>query len=71
MHYHGIWDKDELYDLQRDPHEMHNLIDSAEHRQIILDLNKEMFDWLEETDGMLIPLRRDPPYQMKKRRPKN
>ena len=26
MQYHGIWDRYELYDLQRDPEEMHNLL---------------------------------------------
>ena len=26
IQYHGIWDIDELYDLQNDPHEEHNLI---------------------------------------------
>lgn len=59
MHYHGIWDIDELYDLSNDPHEMYNLIDSPEHQDIIRDLNKRLFDWLENTDGMKIPLRPD------------
>lgn len=26
MRYHGVWDRYELYDLQTDPHEQHNLI---------------------------------------------
>ncbi len=26
MRYHGIWDKYELYDLEKDPHEMNNLL---------------------------------------------
>jgi hypothetical protein len=26
MRYHGIWDLNEIYDLQRDPDEMRNLI---------------------------------------------
>jgi len=59
IHYHGIWDNDELYDLKDDPDEMKNLIDSPEHQKLIKQLNKRMFDWLEKTDGMLIPLRRD------------
>lgn len=69
MHYHGIWDKDELYDLQSDPAEIRNLIDSPDHRGIVREMNEQMFDWLEETDGMLIPLRRDPPYQLNERKP--
>ena len=59
MHYHGIWDIDELYDLENDPEETTNLIDSAEHQDLVKQLNKRMFDMLEATGGMVIPLRRD------------
>jgi N-acetylglucosamine-6-sulfatase len=69
IHYHGIWDIDELYDLKEDPAEMHNLINNPEHQKLIKQLNKRMFDWLEETDGMLIPLRRDRGTQQNKRNP--
>lgn len=58
MTYHGIWDLDEFYDLQMDPHEMHNLINEPEHLDLIKDLSKRVFDWLEQTDGLQIPLRR-------------
>jgi arylsulfatase A-like enzyme len=57
MHYHGIWDIDELYDLERDPDEMHNLIDSPGHQQIVEDLKNRVFAWLQTTEGMQIPLR--------------
>jgi N-acetylglucosamine-6-sulfatase len=69
MHYHGIWDKDELYDLQADPDEKHNLIDDPKHKVLVKQMNTKLFDWLERTDGMLIPLRRDSGGQMNKRRP--
>jgi N-acetylglucosamine-6-sulfatase len=69
IHYHGIWDIDELYDLKEDPKEMHNLIDSPKHQKLIKQLNNRMFDWLEKTDGMLIPLRRDRGTQQNKRNP--
>jgi len=59
IHYHGIWDTDEFYDLQNDPDEMHNLIESPEHKELVKEMNKRLFDMLEETGGMLIPLRRD------------
>ena len=26
MHYHGVWDLDELYDIQKDPDQMNNLL---------------------------------------------
>ena len=69
MHYHGIWDIDELYDLQNDPEEMHNLIDSPEHQELVKKLNSMVFAWLEETDGMNIPIRRYSGYRGDKRRP--
>ncbi|MBN2592241.1 MAG: sulfatase [Sedimentisphaerales bacterium] len=69
IHYHGIWDIDELYDLKEDSREMNNLIDSPEHQKLIKQLNDRMFDWLEKTDGMLIPLRRDSGTQQDKRNP--
>jgi N-acetylglucosamine-6-sulfatase len=69
IHYHGIWDIDELYDLKNDPNEMNNLIDSPEHQELIKQLNNRMFEWLEKTDGMLIPLRRDSGGRQDKRNP--
>ncbi|HUU20825.1 MAG TPA: sulfatase [Sedimentisphaerales bacterium] len=69
IHYHGIWDIDELYDLRNDPEEMNNLIDSPEHQDLIKQLNNRMFEWLEKTDGMLIPLRRDQGFRAIERNP--
>ena len=69
MHYHGVWDTDELYDLHNDPEEMQNLINSPEHKEIVKELNERVFDWLDETGGMLIPLRRDSGSKLDKRRP--
>lgn len=59
IRYHGIWDINEMYDLQNDPMEANNLIRSPEHQEIIENLNEEIFNWLEATDGMQIPLKRD------------
>lgn len=57
MHYHGIWDQDELYDLKNDPDEMANLIKKSEHQDLVQDLKTRLFNWLKETDGLQIPLR--------------
>jgi N-acetylglucosamine-6-sulfatase len=59
IHYYGIWDLDELYDLQEDPHELNNLIANPERRDTVRDLNKRMFDIMEAAGGMQIPLYRD------------
>ncbi len=69
IHYHGIWDIDELYDLRNDPEEMNNLINSPEHSDLIKQLNNRMFEWLEKSDGMLIPLRRDQGFRAIERNP--
>jgi len=70
IHYHGIWDCDELYDLQVDPEENHNLIQSEAHQELVRELNQRLFNMLESTGGMAIPLRRDQGEPMSKRRPK-
>ena len=70
IHYHGVWATDELYDMQNDPDEIRNLIDRPEHRTLIADLRKRMYDWLEATDGMQIPLRRERGGRSDKRGPK-
>ena len=58
IRYHGIWDTNEFYDLQEDPNETNNLIASQEHQEIIKELAGEIYDWLESTGGMQIPLKR-------------
>jgi N-acetylglucosamine-6-sulfatase len=69
IHYHGIWDIDELYDLENDPDEKHNLIHDPQQKERIDAMNRKMFDWLESTDGMLIPLRRDTGFRAIERNP--
>jgi N-acetylglucosamine-6-sulfatase len=59
IHYFGIWDTDELYDMQHDPLERHNLINDPQHQQLVADLKTKLFDELERTGGMYIPLNRD------------
>lgn len=55
---HGIWDTNEFYDLHTDPNETNNLIADPKYRQKIREMNAALFDWLEETGGMQIPLKR-------------
>ncbi len=69
IYYHGIWDKNELYDLEKDPHEMNNLIDKPEFSTVANEMNKKMFDWLDNSGGMQIPLRRDADYVKGDRKP--
>jgi N-acetylglucosamine-6-sulfatase len=59
IHYYGIWDLDELYDLQEDPQETTNLILNPERKQTVQQLNKHLFDIMEAGGAMQIPLFRD------------
>jgi arylsulfatase A-like enzyme len=56
--YHGLWDINELYDLQADPREQRNLINAAEHKPRVEQMRARLFDRLESTGGMQIPVRR-------------
>ncbi|MBG28942.1 MAG: acetylglucosamine-6-sulfatase [Opitutae bacterium] len=56
--YHGLWDRNGFYDLSNDPHERHNLISLPAHRERILELREKLFDELDATGGLVIPVRR-------------
>jgi N-acetylglucosamine-6-sulfatase len=58
IYYHGIWDIDELYDLRTDSLEQHNLVKVPEYQERIRAMRGRLFDQLQETGGMQIPLRR-------------
>jgi hypothetical protein len=47
-----------LYDIKKDPNEMKNLIKLPAYKELILNLKSRIYDWLEDTKGMQIPLRR-------------
>jgi arylsulfatase A-like enzyme len=58
IRYNGIWDRNELYDLENDPDEMYNLIGEEAHQERIKSMLDSLYTWLEDTDGMKIPLKR-------------
>jgi arylsulfatase A-like enzyme len=49
--YYGIWDTDELYDVARDPAEMHNLIDDPAYLQTKIELRDALYKSLANRDG--------------------
>lgn len=55
---YGVWDTNEFYDLEKDPYEVNNLIKSPEHQTQIRTMQKELWDWLEQSNGANIPLKR-------------
>ena len=56
--YQGVWDRNGFYDLQTDPWERHNLIDVPSYQDQIAALQKQLFDELEASGGLLLPVRR-------------
>ena len=58
IYYNGVWDINELFDLQNDPYEMNNLIRDTVYRKTGLQLKDELFNWLQETGGLQIPLKK-------------
>lgn len=56
--YPGIWDANEFFNLAKDPEEKNNLIRSKTDQKKIKEMRGKMWDWLEKTGGMQIPLKR-------------
>jgi len=71
IRYHGIWDTNEFYDLENDPHEMNNLIDDPALQPVIKGLANDLFGWLESSGGMQIPLKSIVKYRFGDHRNKN
>ncbi|MCI0626111.1 MAG: sulfatase [Acidobacteria bacterium] len=67
IRYHGIWDTDEMYDLQADPQETQNLIRDPKHQPMAETLRQELFKTLASTDGLFIPLQPDRGKQLNHR----
>lgn len=63
IRYHGIWDRNELYDIENDPDEMYNIIENPELQDMVKEMAGQIFDWLENTNGMNIPLKRTVKYR--------
>jgi N-acetylglucosamine-6-sulfatase len=61
--YPGIWDVSEFFDLQTDPEEKKNLYRVPAYQPLIKQLRSELWDWLEQTGGMQIPLKRIDQYR--------
>ena len=55
IRYYGIWDTDELYDLQKDPDEIRNLIRDPDYAKTAADLKARLFERLEKSGGDKLP----------------
>ena len=56
IRYHGVWDVDELFDLQSDPQEMTNLAYVPGQAQRVKAMSERLFALLAETNGTTIQL---------------
>ena len=54
--YYGLWDTDELYDLQADPGETRNLLHDADHRATARQMEARLYEMMAELGGMSIPM---------------
>jgi len=55
IQYHGIWDLDELYDLENDHHEEHNLIFSPQYQSLIKKMRAELHQILTAANANQVP----------------
>ncbi|MDA9770510.1 sulfatase [Emcibacteraceae bacterium] len=51
IQYHGIWDREELYDMINDPQEMHNLIDDPDLIEVKVNLRKRIYALMKNPRG--------------------
>ena len=58
IYYHGVWDLSELYDLATDSLERTNLINVPAYADTVRAMRTRLFDHLERTGGMQVPIRR-------------
>ena len=56
IRYHGVWDIDELFDLEKDPGEKRNLINDPGHQELISQLNRKLFEVLRHTTVTEMPI---------------
>jgi arylsulfatase A-like enzyme len=68
IYYHGVWDTNELYDLENDPDERRNLIADSTQADRVKRMRERLFQQLAATDGMRIPLRQPTGWQAAERK---
>ena len=65
--YYGLWDADELYDLQKDPGEINNLCYDPKFSKIVQDMETKLYTMMDELGGMEIPMNQPRGNSMNKR----
>ncbi len=60
---YGLWDIDELYDMENDPTESNNLIAEPKYQEIAKSMQDELYAMLADAGGMFIPLKTPPEHR--------
>jgi arylsulfatase A-like enzyme len=58
IYYHGVWDRQELFDLQTDPQERFNLVDLPVYQDTMKAMRTRLWNKLQAEDAMRVPMRR-------------
>lgn len=54
--YYGVWDTDELFDIQADPMEQKNLLHDPKFTKIKTQMQNRLYEMMDELGGMTIPM---------------
>jgi len=54
--YYGLWDTDELYDLNTDPGELNNLLHDPAYESVVREMQNRLYAMLGDKGGMQIPM---------------
>jgi len=65
--YYGLWDTDELFDMQADPMEQNNLAHDSEFEATRVSMQQRLYEMMETLGGMNIPLNTPRGRQQNKR----
>ena len=65
--YYGVWDTDELFDIQADPDEQNNLIHDPAYAKTKQQMQDRLYSMMDELGGMYIPLNAPRGRQQNKR----
>jgi N-acetylglucosamine-6-sulfatase len=55
IQHHGVWDLDELYDLQADPHETHNLFFDPQYADVVKEMRDNLDAELRKRHAAQVP----------------
>ena len=58
IYYHGVWDRQELFDLQTDPQERFNLVDLPAYQDTMRTMRDRLWTRLQSENAMRVPMRR-------------